>query len=404
MNTLSSGRIASLAIVAALASCDASTAPSSGLNEFSADGFAAVAPPADQIVAIVAGGASLSVWPYTGTDLAGAAADPVNLVFSGHADQRGIRQALMSLDGDRTAFGFPPVFPFDCRWSDAMGDLQTGYATVSGWAGSAVQLGCGSFDAVRFHLRLFDIGAVTLGAAHFEVLIPGTADHQVISWELAEQLVTADLIRAGIIAPAQLSLTVPINPAPYRSIPAVLYNELPAELQQAIQGPAGPAESDVGIGTDGRATIVHIASELPVDAGVDSDQSLSLTYGQTIPRPFCSDGPLDWVHVAGPIELRKRVSVTGSGRLVSQYHASGRLTVTPLDVTGERPVPAGESYEAQIQDDHETAADATSHMVRGLSLRAELPPSAPGRGKLTVKLRIGPNGLAAFDRDERCTP
>lgn len=396
-------RAAPLAI-AALAACDAPTSPSSDSVALGGNGSAALALPPDQLVTISAGGASHSVWPFTGTDLAGAAADPINLVFSGHADQRGIRQALMSLDGDRTAFGFPPVFPFDCRWSDAMGDLQTGYAAESGWAASAIQLGCGPFDAVRFHLRLFDVGGLTLGAAHFEVLIPGTADHQVISWELAEQLVTADLIRAGVVAPGQLSLTGFINPAPFRTIPAVLYNELPAGLQQAIQGPAGPVANDPGIGTDGRATIVNIESELPVDRGVDSEQSLSLTYDQTIPRPFCSDGPLDWVHVAGPIELRKRVSVTGSGRLVTQYHASGRLTVTPLDVTSGQPVPSGEPYEAQIQDGHETSADADSHMVRGLSLRTELPPSAPGRGKLSVKLRVGPDGVAAFDRDERCTP
>jgi hypothetical protein len=361
-------------------------------------------PPSGQLVTIAAGGSDHLIWPYTGIDLAGGAADPVNLVFSGHADPRGIRQALLALDGDRTAFGFPPVFPFDCRWTDAMGDLQTAYGDAAGWSGSAIQLGCGPFEAVRFHLRLFEVGGLVLGGAHFEVLIPGTADHQVISWELAEQLVTVDMIRAGIVSPAQLGVSGPINPAPYRTIPAVLYNALPAGLQQVIAGPASPVAGDVAINTDGRATIIPISAALPVDAGVDSEQVLPLAYDQTIPRPFCSGGPLDWVRVAGPIELRKRVSVTESGRLVSEYHASGRLGVTPLDVTGSQPVPAGESYEAQIQDMHETAADERSSMVRGFSLRTELPPSVSGRGKLSIKLRVGPSGLAEYDREERCTP
>ena len=390
-----------LALLFALAGCDA---PTSSIGDVQEEASFAQALPPDQLVTIAAGGADHTIWPYTGTDLAGSAADPINLIFSGRADQRGIRQALMALDGDRTAFGFPAAFPFDCRWSDAMGDLQTGYGSDAGWSASAIQLGCGSFEAIRFHLRLFAVGGLVLGGAHFEVLIPGTADHQVISWELAEQLVTVDMIRAGIVARAQIAGTGPISPAPFRTIPAVLYNGLPAGLQQAIGGPVGQVTDDVGIGTDGKATIIDIASDLPVDGGVDSDQILSLAYDQTIPRPFCSDGPLDWVHVAGPVELRKRVSIAASGRLTSQYHATGRLQVTPMDVTSGTPVPSGTTYEAQIQDGHETAADGRSFMVRGLSLRTELPPSASGRGRLTIKLRVGPNGLAEFDREERCTP
>ena len=51
----------------------------------------------------------------------------------------------------------------------------------------------------------------------------------------------------------------------------------------------------------------------------------------------------------------------------------------------------------------ETAADAGEHFVRGLSLRTEIPPSAEGRGKLTIKLRVGPGGLAEYDRSEDCS-
>ena len=60
---------------------------------------------------------------------------------------------------------------------------------------------CGTYGPIRFHLRLVKLGALTIGNAHFEVLIPGTTDHQVLSWELAEQLVTYDLARTGLSAP-----------------------------------------------------------------------------------------------------------------------------------------------------------------------------------------------------------
>ncbi len=68
---------------------------------------------------------------------------------------RPVRVALMMLDGNRTAYGFPPVAPFNCRWKEAMGANQTGYAMPSGSTASALQLECGDYGPVRFHLRLF---------------------------------------------------------------------------------------------------------------------------------------------------------------------------------------------------------------------------------------------------------
>src|SRR5262245_1855430 len=62
----------------------------------------------------------LSLWPYTGSDLAGHASDPVNLLFTGDADPANIRDALLRLDGDRTAFGFRAAYPFNALWSDAI--------------------------------------------------------------------------------------------------------------------------------------------------------------------------------------------------------------------------------------------------------------------------------------------
>ncbi|MCX5737031.1 MAG: hypothetical protein NTZ61_00755, partial [Proteobacteria bacterium] len=160
------------------------------------------------IVTVTTVGKALEFWPYTGNSFAGTPVDPVNLVFTGQADPVRIRAALLALDGDRTSAGFPDAYPFNATWVDAIGgDVQTTYVGADeGWVGSVVQLQLGGYDPLRIHLRLFRseqpfgaTGVWTLGAAHFEVLIPGTADHQVLSWELAKQVVVADLMRAGLL-------------------------------------------------------------------------------------------------------------------------------------------------------------------------------------------------------------
>ena len=56
----------------------------------------------------------------------------------------GMRSALFALSGDRSAAGLPNVAPFNCTWTDAIGDLQTAWNASSGWVGSAVQLACGA--------------------------------------------------------------------------------------------------------------------------------------------------------------------------------------------------------------------------------------------------------------------
>jgi hypothetical protein len=128
------------------------------------------------------GPSTLRLWPFTGassTHADGPGEPPVRR----HADPVAIRDALLSLDGNRTAAGFPPVYPFDATWSDAIGDAQTNWVEEEGWTGSSIQLQLGVYEPLRVHLRLFRTGAPfgdggtwTVGAAHFEVMIPGTAD------------------------------------------------------------------------------------------------------------------------------------------------------------------------------------------------------------------------------------
>ena len=360
---------------------------------------AAAAPPALLVPLAVPGGA-LSVWPYTGTDFSGTPQDPLNLVFTGGSDPRAIRRALMALDGDRTAFGMPPVFPFNCTWSDAIGDLQTGYNVRAAWVGSAIQLACGGYGPVRFHVRLFEAGATTLGNAHFEVLIPGTADHQVLSWELAEQLVKVDFVRSGLLGPTGPGSTGPINAAPFREIPAEIYNLIPAELKSLIGGPGGSVNSPVPIGSDGHATVFHLAND--AGEGADgSDQQFVIQYGQVIPRPFCGSGA-EYLYVEGPVNLRKTVQVTDAGELRTNFEASGRLRLTPVDPRTGAPV--GATYEAEVKDEQVSRFGKHGGMIRGLQVQTELPRNVSGHGQRVIRIKVGAGGPDLYKRDIDCTP
>ena len=387
--------ITTVIIVAAFTSCTPRDATGPELSR-------ATAPAPPGLVSVGLAGTAHQFWPYTGADLTGTPQDPINLVFIGRADPRAIRDALLGLDGDRTAFGMPPVYPFNCLWSDAIGDVQVSYAAPTQWIGSAVQLQCGNFGPVRFHLRLFAAGGTTFANAHFELLIPGTADHQVLSWEFAEQLVTLDMRRTGLLDQATpLGTTGPINAAPFRSIPPEIYNLLPADLTALLGGPAAPVGAPVPIGSDGAATIINIAGRAGPVLG-ERSQSFTIDYGQIVPKPFCAAGPSDLVRVDGPVTLRKSVRLSASGELTSEFHASGRLDVTPIDPTTG--VAAAATYAAQVQEEQTSAMDDRGSRARARVLRIELPAGATTHGRLSVALDVNADGTADFRRGETCNP
>ncbi len=279
-------------------------------------------PPPSGLVTVEFGSRSLEFWPYTGSSFDGTPVDPVNLIFLGQADPLQIRAALLALDGNRTAFGFPDVFPFNARWSDAVGDVQSTYAEGDGWVGSVVQLQIGDYAPIRWHLRIFRTGSGldgsvwTLGAAHFEMMIPGTADHQVLGWDRAQEIVTVDMLRSGLLDPvAPMLPTGVINESPtFRTIPPFIYNSLPEDLKNYILGPDHPEDvtEPVGIPNDGSATIFNVADAAPVDPGI-ATQSFTKTYQQVIPKPLCNPDGSQWVRVEGPVDFTKRVEIEPAG-------------------------------------------------------------------------------------------
>ena len=394
---------------------DAVQGPSGDLSTLSHASSESGAPPLIQdgseppagLVPITVDGRTLTAWPYTGESFNGIPSDPINLVFAGHADPVQIRAALLALDGDRTAFGFPPVPPFNGRWKDADGGVQTSYTSEGGWSGGVIQLALGDYGPIRTHLRLFrtgvpfgDGGVWTLGGAHFEVLIPGTTEHQVLSWELAQQIVTVDLIRSGLLVASGPGQTGVINQVPsFREIPDFIYNQLPPELTQLIQGPAQPVSGAVPLASDGQAAVLHLASAAPVTAE-SATESFTLQFGQVIPKPLCSDGPLDWVFVTGPVDFQKTVSVDAQGRYQYTSRVSGRLTVTPVDITTNPPTPAGTPFEATVSESQEGHIGDAGFAVSSRSRR--LAPQSGGTEVLLADLRVASPGVEQYRLVTQC--
>ncbi len=364
--------------------------------------------PPPGLVTVAWAGEELTFWPFTGENFSGIPKDPINLVFVGEAAPVQIRAALVALDGDRTAFGFPSVHPFNATWSEALGDVQTAFSEDAGWVGSVVQLQLGSYAPVRVHLRFFSTGKVsgadgtwTLGGAHFEIAIPGTPQHQVICWELAEQLVVVDLIRSGLLDPVPPAITGVIGPTPtYRDIPAAIYNGVPDGLKVACGLPPGPtADPAVPIPSDGTATILQLVGAAPV-IEEEATQSFVIDFNQVIPKPFCMTGPADFFLVQGPVELFKATRVRDSGRYGYRSRISGELTATPLDITQQPPVPVGPSFQVRTID----VQDGSIHddEERVLFITKRIAPQDGGVERVLTELKVGTNGRNRFRARESC--
>jgi len=357
-----------------------------------------VIPPAP-LVTVSNGTRSLTFWPYTGANFSGEPQDPVNLIFVGKASPLQIRASLISLDGHRPA-PFPSVPPFTSRWEDAIGDAQSGYSTNGNWTGGVIQLACGDYSSARFHIRLFKMGDWTVANAHFEVLIPGTSDHQVLSWELAEQFVMADFFRSGLLDPTTPIIpTDQINQSPFRSIPAIIYNGLPEELKQLIGGPAGSVDADVPIGTDGHAVILNLNGATPVVPGT-FEQDFTLTYDQVIPKPFCQNGFDNYVYVQGPVHLHQTVNVHASGLYDFEFRASGELSVLPINPMTQEPT--GSALTAHVRERHAGQQGPRLAWLSSLKLQALLPASTLGSGKQFTGFMVGINGRNWYRQDTQC--
>lgn len=386
--------LAALAPLAAVACRDSATlAPTSPTTAPEASRAAGAPSP---IVDVAISGRTLHLYPFAGSTFGTKPeeADPINVIFTGSVEPRGLRAALLALDGDRTAFGLPNAFPFNCTWSDAIGEVQGVYVEPMGWLGSAIQLQCGDYSPMRFHLRLFGAGdGLTIGGAHTDLLAPGTQEHKVISWKLARLMVMVDFARSGILS-APPGYTAPFTPTPtFRTLMMPLYNGLPPALRVAIEGPMENVTSDWPIPNDGLAVVLNVAST-PETERMVLRRKFTIDFDQTIPKPFCESGPYDYIYVTGPIDFDQRIVVTPSGNYISKFHATGHLDVTP--------VPDGETFRAVVNQSTTGIVTDRTTLSSMLQMQLLLPPSVATHGRLTLTVRIGPDGLTAYSAEETC--
>lgn len=370
--------------------------------EMTANRFGTFAPPPSPLVTVGVGEDNLNFWPYTGNDFSSNPVCPINLIFIGEADPRDIRAALFSLDGDRSADGFPNVPPFNDTWQDAIGFVEAGYDESDGWTSGSIQLSCGDYGPARFHLRLFRMGKWTVANAHFEILIPGTTDHQVISWELAEQFVISDFIRSELLHPdIPMIPTEQINEAPFDAIPAIIYNGLPPELRYTIGGPMEDVTEDVPIGSDGYAIILNLAGKLEWNYGT-FQKDLIIEFDQIIPKPFCSSGPMDYVEVLGPVHMIQTITLNDHGDYHMIFRARGELSVTPVNPLNGEPV--GDTLTAIAREDYKSKLTDRSSSASSMLFQKIIPSSEPGAGRLFTFLHVSSSGANVAWADVKCPP
>ena len=360
--------------------------------------------PAD-LVTVAFGGGSLTLWPFTGDDFGDRVVDPINALFAGTnaalVDPLRIRAALRRLDGNRSAYGFPPIpgLPFDCTWRDAIGDEQTAFAEPQQWTGSAVQLQCGEFGPLRFHVRLFGEGPWTLAGTHFELNIPKTSEHRVLSWIVAREFLTADLVRSGLLA-APPGYSAPITPTPTFGrdpIEVLVYNSLPVALRALIGGPLGNVSSPVTPVNDGLARLFVLGKAEPIVPDV-SVQEFTLQLDQTVPKPFCnSTTPL--VHVNGGVHYEATARVTAGGVYERMHSVRADLSVRPVNAsTGE----LGPVQTARISQVHEGSITPAGALAR-MSGSQTLFKTADATGDVQFKtLHAGTRGHDEFRLVETC--
>jgi hypothetical protein len=347
---------------------------------------------------VTSGSKSLTFWPYTGENFSGQPQDPINLIFVGKADPREIMAGLMSLDGDRTAFGLPPVAPFNATWTDAIGDVQTGYGDPDGWIGGVIQLACGDYGPARFHMRMFRMGEWTVANAHFEVQIPGTTDHQVLSWELAENFILVDMIRLGFLG-ALPDTTDVINQVDFRSIPAQIYNLLPIELKVAIDGPTDTVEVDVPIKSDGRAVVFNLAGSVPVVSDYRV-QDFVIDFAQLVPKPFCATSQFDYLYVTGPVHLFQTTEINGAGKYIVNFEANGELTVVPFDPISGQPI--GEPMKAIVKESHKGSIDDNQFSASSWLFQKLVPSADDEAGSMIKRLRVNSQGNNNYEEGGDC--
>jgi hypothetical protein len=380
--------VALLAGALACSDAEAPSAPSEGIPPPSAPA-AEIA--SSHLVTVPFGGDDYTFFPFTARAASfDEAADPINLLILGDADPRALRAALMFLDGNRSGTLFAP---FDCRWKDAIGEVQAAYGEPVGWSGAAVQLDCGTYD-FRYHVRFFRMGEWTLGGVHLDLLIPGTPQHEILSWDVPRELALVDFSRTGLLAGAGVSGVIGPTPT-FRELDWRLYYLLPAGIRALMGGTPPTPPAFFQVPSSGQARIIVLDGVRTAEKGI-ARQEFDLQLGQIVPTPFCATNLGPAIRIEGPVHLRQQVVYTPSGSFVSQFHANGQITVTPIDpLTGQ---PAGDPYRAVVNEHHRGIQTDQITLVSFFQIQSVI----PGVGRMYLNVQVGPGGVSSYQARVDC--
>jgi hypothetical protein len=333
------------------------------------------APQPAGVVTIDAGGEQLALWPFITTNYrpdAAGKSDPVNLVFL-NTDPRAIRQELLRLDGSRPQWSFLPRGANGCTWMDAMGYEQAAYLEPEGWVGDEVQLACATPDSplgreYRFHVRLFRSGPHTIGGAHFEINVPGTAEHEVLSWELARDFVTDEIARLepGAVR-EETSVFGPTGS--FRTVRGLVngyvwQTNYPGNL--AFLGALGLPPPTAGfpavpIPVSGRAAVFAPAFKyVPVKSDITLTDSRSYFVANT-PKPFCDGAPIQIT--GGPLTFTLRVQTNPSGKYQRTYTVAGSLKIKTLSTGVVQDALVSETHRGMLTDNHGQVSEEVSQIL-----------------------------------------
>ena len=123
----------------------------------------------------------------------------------------------------------------------------------------------------------------------------------------------------------------------------------------------------------------------------------AVEYGQYIPRPFCSTGPYDWLHITGGVDFYTTVTVDNRGRFSYEGGYSGTIFATPIDISTGQPV--GEDFYADVTGAQRGRMTARAARVMGKDRKL----SHEQRNQLNkIVLRVGENGLSKYKQRNRC--
>ena len=116
---------------------------------------------------------------------------------------------------------------------------------------------------------------------------------------------------------------------------------------------------------------------------------------------LCASGT-EFLYVEGPVSLRKTLQATAAGDLSSDFDASGRLRLIP--VNPQTGAPIGSTYEAEVSDHQVTSFNDNGGRIDGLQVQTELPRNVSGHGQKVIRLKVGLGGADKYKKDIDCTP